>query len=361
LSDESETIPEVAYNSSIGLLTQRKEFNYSTFKGELEQSDKEVDDFVNAFIHRVSNCDLIENYWTDTSKFRVISRLLMKTVASHFWTKTLGFDPLVDSYYLDIKRGEKENKASYKKRKLQHMRIPIKRNDALLREHICDMLVHKHKKAHANALVYILEVICNRDNLNWFASRYISSNENLSPTVEQLRRLGRIPDIKIREYRNLFHIREWVEIQHSVLYETEVRMKELVKQKLIPTNVKQFYDSLIELEKRTKTDPFSATILEVKRLRLGKAAFWKRKGADDQSVQVMNLARRKIREENNMEVFSPQKVLVASGKYGALSEIATCITYVARTNTWEATPMYRELHDAVKVVVDEFLLWLNNA
>jgi hypothetical protein len=361
LEDDGKTA-DAPYNATVALITPQSEFNYSLFKAELTDTDKEVDNFVNTFIARLSTEDLVENYWTDRSKFARLSKLLLKTAASNFWIKTLGFDPLVDSFYLDIKREEKEPKVKYKKRRLQHMRIPIKRNDTLLRESITDMLTHPLNKAHANALVHILNTVCEKTTLEHFASKYIASNESLIPSVEQLRRLGRIPDIRIKEFKNLFHSREWVEIQNSALFINEAKLKTLVKTKLKAENVRTFLNDIRDLERIIKEDAFSSVILDVKRQRLAKAAVWKRKSdSDEDTLQVLAFAKKRIRDDTNLEVFSPNKILVATGKYGGLSELRACIQYSAKDHTWTIGDTYARLPDSQKVVVDEFILWLNSA
>jgi hypothetical protein len=242
-----------------------------------------------------------------------------------------------------------------------HLRLAIMRNEALLRKAIMENLTHDLAKEHANALVHMLRVVCSKQDTSWFFMRHISHNDNLVPTIEMLKRIGKIPDLKIKEFRNLFHPREWIEVQNSVLYQEEQKIKELLKVKLKAESVFDFIKSLHEIDRRVKTDVLSNVILDVKHQRLGKAAAWKRKlDRPEDSVQVMSFARKKIRDEGVMELFSPTRILVSSGKYGAISELRSCIMYEPQSHSWTVGQGYALVPGPQKVVLDEFILWLNS-
>jgi hypothetical protein len=361
LISEKDEITSDPYNASVAIIAPQNQFNYSTFKLKLSDTDKELDFFVNSFIHRVKNMDLVENYWMDKSRFSRISRLMLKTVASECWIKHLKFDPLVDPFFLDVKRDEKMSKSTYKALRKDHLKLPIKRNEALLREAIRENLTHNLAKEHANALVHMLRVVCQKQDMQFFIQRHISVNESLVPTVEMLRRLGKIPDLRIKEYKNLFHPREWTEVGNSPLFITEQRIKELLKTKLTAGNVASFLSEVSEIEKKVRQDTLSNVILDVKHQRLGKAAVWKKKSdRPGDPLQVMNYARRRIRDEGVLDTFSPNRVLVSSGKYGGISELRSCLTYDTQSRSWTVGPSYQYVPESQKVVLDEFILWLNS-
>jgi len=355
LSDADE-VGDVAYNSTVASIALGSDFSYSTFKMELNDVDREVDNFVNTFIHRVETMNLRENFWMDKSRFSKISRLLVRTVASEYWRKTLKFDPLVDSSELDIVRKEKEPLSAFKKRRSDFFRQPLMRNDGLLRKTIKELLFHKQAQAHANALVHMLQIVCRKTDLT-FMEPLMKTIPKLVPTAAELQRIGRIPDVKIKEFKQLFHPSEWKMIMKSSIYNAETKMREFFKKELSHNNVAEEYTQLLSEHKTVNSDVLSQAVVSVKKERLAKMSQWK--AASPKDTVTLHHVRYHILEEKVFETFSPHTILVAAGSRGA-SELPSHVKYDKEKRSYYFQDNESIFSDAAKTAAEEYIVLLNS-
>jgi hypothetical protein len=294
----------------------------------------------------------------DKSEFGTISRCLMMATASEYYKKELKFDPLVDPSQLELKRVDRESQTEYNRRKREHENRPLIRNDALLRSELQKRFTHKDGKAHANALVHILQTVCKETDLTFFR-RYLETTPKLVPTVQMLRRLGLIPDIKIREYNSLFHRSEWIVIQRSMVYKAEDRTKAILREKISIGNLPNILSELGQLSHQVKSDLVSSTILSMKKKRLAKAAIWKRSMARG-TVQPLDEAKHRIHEEGIQTIFSPFEILAAEGLPRA-GELFSFVRYDKNEKSWfSAIQGPEDLVSQALQALGEYIAWLNS-
>jgi len=279
------------------------------------------------------------------------------TVASEYYRKRIGFDPLLDPSCVELKRDKGEQKNAYQQRKRQQMRAPLKRSADNLRETLNSVLTHKNKTAHANALVYMIQVMCKSTDLS-FMEAWLKTCPRAIPTIPMLRRLGKIPDIAIKEFQSLFHLSEWSIIQGSLLYQTEDQLKLIVKKQVTLENLPMILKDLEERSQSVHKDVLSNTILQVKKDRLAKASSWKRNAKG--IVQPLQTAKTKLGEENVRATFSPQRILATANVTGA-SEIDASVEYDNSSRSWFAKQNFVErVSDRCLQAVNEYLFYLNS-
>jgi len=307
------------YNASVGLFTaEKKSFRYAFTDVTLNENDEGVDAFVNEFINHAFNarCEILKTYWNNKSSFRTISRLLLRTLASEVWIKWTKHDLLVPSQFVEVKKEDKETHKAFQKRRAEFFRLPIKRNWQLLRDEIRDSLTHKDSLAHANALVHMLKHAIKRHKPDDF-DRVINSNQKLVPTIPELSRLGLIPDIRIKEYKSLFHPSEWEVVCKSTLLQKEMELKSKLVLKIGSDDVENVLAFFNKIREDVEKDPLANTILDVKKKRLGKANVWKRQIPNSSALNAILLAPKRLSEENVRQIFSPFTIMSASGIQGA--------------------------------------------
>jgi len=339
-------------------VTDGGEFDMSTFKVQMNESDKAVNDFVVLFEARLKHGDLQESYWTDKSEYRQISRYLLLTAVSEYWTKRIKFDPLVDPSQFEVKRNAKEKKGAYKKRLQAVLHARIIHNEARLRQLLSEKIVHEHRVEHANALVHSLRSICQKVDLK-FLEPTIQSNPKLVPSIGMLKRLGRVPDFTIREYKELFFPSEWRVIQTSELYRTEETMRQEFQRPVEMKDVERLLSLFNEFHTRVSRDRLSSAILQKKKDRLTKASSWKRESAGE-VVKPLETARRQFRDESVRSAFSPVDIFVAANEKGA-AEIDSSIVYDTENKTYYLREQIAEhSSETVRAICNEIIVWLNS-
>jgi len=310
------------------------------------------------FEARLKKGDLVENYWTDRSEYRNISRHLLLTAASEYWTKRIKFDPLVDPSQFEVKRNAKEKKGVYKKRLQAVLHARIIHNEAKLRQLLSEKIVHEHRVEHANALVHSLRSICQKTDLK-FLEPIIRSNSKLVPSIGMLRRLGRVPDFTIREYKELFFPSEWRVIQSSELYRTEETLRQEFQKPVEMEDVERLLSLFNDFHTRISRDRLSSAILQKKKDRLTKASSWKREVVGE-TVKPLDTARRQFRDESVRSAFSPVDIFVAANERGA-AEIDSSIQYDAEHKSYYLREQIAEhSSEMVRAICNEIIAWLNS-
>jgi len=293
----------------------------------------------------------------DKSEYRQISRLLLQTVASEYWTRVIGFDPLVDPSQFELKRHENEKKGTYKKRLHAVLHSKVIRNEARLRQLLSERLTHTHRKEHANALVHSVRLIAQRCDEEVLV-KIVKSNPRLTPSIGMLKRLGKVPDFAIREYKDLFFPSEWRLITQSQIYKTEDDLRKTFQQSLEFDKVSDLLAKFDAFHVRVKEDRLSRAILEKKKDRLTKASLWKKEVGGD-TVKPLDMARRRYREENVKSAFSPVDIFVAADEKGA-AEIDSQICYDPENRSFYLREQIAaNSSEMVRAVSNEIIAWLN--
>jgi len=342
LGPSDDAVEDDPWNAAIGLKSKGSEKNLKVERFDFKRNpaDKEVVSFIVQFTARVASGNLEEDYYFDRSHRSKLSRLMVSTLASDMWSNRLGFDPLVPSEYLDVVRRDKESKAAFERRKTEFMKQRIPRFHNILASAIKESLTHDKARDESLSLVYILrqtyQTLGDKSQIDF----YLQSIQKLSPTVAQLRRLGKIPDLKIGEYRNLFLLSEWEEISESPLFKAEAEMKALLKQKITPQSVEDFFKEVFRISESAKADALSLSILEKKRSRLVKAAIWKRNSIrPDSKMDVIKDIRLHAADEDTLRVFSPFDILASANARGS-EEGSTRVRYDSSNKLffWDSRP-----------------------
>jgi len=359
-SDTGETVPD-AWNALVGEFGRGEEkLRVEEFKLERTKNDTEVSNFCAVFATRIKEGDLREDFWNDTSERSRLSKLMVATIASEYWLKHVKFDPLVPPEYLDITRKEREPKAAYERRKVEFMKSRIPRYHNLLAKAIQDSLVHKHAREESLSLTYLIRKAYTHCPNTSRIDEYILSIQKLSPTVAQLRRLGKIPDMKVGEFKNLFLLSEWEQISQSKLFKAETELKEKLKEKISPASFLRFYDDLRKLAEDVRENILAMTILETKKTRLVKATIWKRDSIrPNDTMNVLHNIHRHSGEEGILNTFSPFKLLAACNCRGS-EEGLTRVKYDSNRKSfyWEEIPIEGS-SEPVEKAGREFVALLN--
>jgi len=325
LATAADTAEDAGYNLSVGTAIKGcEDYEIGGFTlDSMTKPDKLLDEYVGVITNRVSNNDLIENFFQDRSEFGSIGRLCMQTLASDYWTEQLGFDPLVPSRSLEISRKEKESKLAFKARRAEFLKKPITRFPRLLSLEIKRFLTHPKAEAHANALTHLLRTAFSRcPDKTWFRE-FISQNPKLIPTVIELQRLGKIPDSHIKEFKNLFHSGEWKIVASSLVYKAEEEIKEILKKKLeSPEDVKPILDRINELRSEVNKDLASVEALRLKKVRLGFATKWRKTLPREVVLDVLRETPKHLNEEKVKETFAPFTLAASSGIRGSDTAIS---------------------------------------
>lgn len=358
MSKDPDKPDQVGFNAAIGILTAGKEFRTAEFQQDLTERDKFVDEFVAGYIARVSTSDLREDYWRDTGDTAKLSRALVSLTASEFYQKTIGFDPLIEASQLDVIRDRKDNRSDLRRKRTDLSRSPLKRNDAILREVLKGYFTHKNAQAHANALVHMLQTVCREYDLK-FMVPVLRGAPKLVPTIQMLRRLGKVPDLTIKEFQSLFFRSEWKQIQRSRLYEAEAKLKEVLRTRITIDNLNEIIKSLGIQSEDIHKDVVSVSILSVKRKRLTKASSWKR-SMPKTIVSPIDMAKRKMDEEGTKDTFSPFEILAATSKVGA-GEVPSMVKYDRDRKRFyaEENPPKNFDQECYEALV-EYVSWLNS-
>jgi hypothetical protein len=320
LADDEEHASSVGYNLSVALtIGQEEDYDIGGFSlPSITTSDKLVDEYVSTITSRISNNDLKENFFQDRSEFGKIGRLCMQTMAADYWTKLLGFDPLVPSQSLDVSKKEGESRQTFKARRAEFLRRPIIRFPRLLALEIKNSLTHEKSEAHANALVHMMRVAIDRNSHSDWMLQFILKNPKLIPTMFELQRLGKVPDVAIKEFKNLFHPGEWRSVILSSVYKAEESIKDLLKTKIRDDNELLSLLKRIEgIREEVRLDPVSNEALRLKKIRLGFATRWRKTLPREVILDVLKETPKHLNEEKVIETFSPFTLAASAGIRGS--------------------------------------------
>jgi hypothetical protein len=310
---------ENGYNTSVAITAGESDYQIGGFSlDRVSESDILVDEYVGGITVRVKSELLQENFFQDRSEHGRIGKLAMQTLASDYWTEILGFDPLVPPEHLELRREEKESDAHYKARRIEFLNAPIQRYPRKLALAIKGSLTHEHAEAHANALVHLLRVTFKRSrNKAWF-EEYISRNHKLIPSMTELKRLGKLPDVKIKEFKNIFHPSEWRIVLGSRLLKADEELKDILKTKLESVEaVTASLNAMTRIRDEVEQDPVSVEALRLKKVRLGFASRWRKTLPRDIVLQVMKELPRHLNDDKVLDTFSPFSLGTAAGYAGS--------------------------------------------
>lgn len=346
-----------AYNRLLSLFIDKEQVNLIEVKQSIESADAPVVEHMSKIIGTVKIGGPIHGYWTDTGNLSHISKLAVRTIASDVWTKELGFDPLIHPSQLNIERKEKEPKNVFKERQRQFFKLPISRHYGLLANALRGVVTTEKSVELSNALVHMLRTVLKSSPGNYL--RWIRTIPKLVPTVNELQRLGKIPDIKIRNYKNIFTPEEWGKIVRSPLYESEVKTKQRLQKKLEADDVPSFLHEMKELGDSVETTPSSAVILAVKKKRLAHTSRWKKK-APRETIVPFDKVKRTCRDDAEVVMaFAPWRILAAFGVKGA-DTADSRLTYSSKDRSWGFESYEDDGTDEVNLAGASFAALLNS-
>jgi hypothetical protein len=270
----------------------------------------------------------LEPFWRCEDASQKTYRLAIQTLASDYWRGVVGFDPLISSDQVSLRKDPKESKDSFVARRKIWMARKIERFHNQLTAHL-----HKSMGGKSDGLqlalstTYLLRELGKKDTrIQNMIARAIASIPALTPTMQMLQRLGRVPDCGIKDFKSLFMASEWKVIMGSALFDSEESIKSLMKKKISHENFGRVVEQLGSIGQTVKSDPLSASVIMAKNQRLGITSEWKRKSRHGEKVQPFVYLARHCGDERVRAIFSPQSLLVASNTAHS-EEISAWVSY----------------------------------
>jgi hypothetical protein len=303
------------------------------FQSEHNASDRAVTQHVGIFLSKLKDHESVRGFWTDTSNLSKLSKLLVSTAASEFWDQKIGFDPLLDSSQVNITRMKGESKAAFSNRSREFMGRKVKRYHNMLSEKLEELFTHNNRREEGLALTHLVRVAVRELDDGRILERDIRSIPKLLPTVPMLRRLGKIPDLKISDFKSLFLHSEWEIIRTSQLLKIEEIIKVRLKTSLDFDDVQGFIDDLNDFQKTIQNDSLSSECLSLKRQRLMFASWWKRQARTTSPMDPLKEFHKHIDESNVKETFNPFRILNLGNIPGS-EEALNHIGYDVTLKSW---------------------------
>jgi hypothetical protein len=330
---EEDEISDSPWNALIGSIQYgQKSVNLETFKVKQSSVDKEVELNVSAMTEAIREGKSIRGYWTDTSNLSRISKLAVSTVASEYWERRIGFDPLIDPSQVSITREKGETRARFSSRQKDFLSKRVKRFHNMLSQSLQEVLTHGYKVEESLALVHLLRTAVRAADLD-VLGKDIKSIPKLIPTAAMLKRIGKIPDVKIKEFKTLYHDIEWSNVISSELYQAEEKLKELMKTSITFDNIEMYIKQLDDIREIVKKDRLSSAIISTKKKRLMYASWWKKSSPRDQPMEPIKEVHKFAGDEKVIQTFSPFDILLSSNVPGA-EEGLTRVKYDTSKKVW---------------------------
>jgi hypothetical protein len=202
-----------------------------------------------------------------------------------------------------------ESKTAFAGRVREFMGRRLKRFHNLLSEKLMELLTHQNRREESLALTHLVRVTVKELDDDHMLEKDIKSVPKLLPTVPVLRRLGKIPDLKIGDFKSLFLHSEWEVIRTSELFKVEQMMKDKLNSSLIFDDVQGFIKDLNEFQRTVSNDSLSTECLAIKRQRLMFASWWKRQARVTGPMEPLKEFYKHIDESNVRETFNPFRIL----------------------------------------------------
>jgi hypothetical protein len=330
---EEDEVSDSPWNALVGSIQHgQKTVNLETFKVKQSAVDKDVELHVSVFTEAIRQGKSVRNYWTDTSNLSRLSKLMMHTLASEYWTRRVGFDALIESSQVSTTREKGESKARYSARQREFLSKRVKRSHNILSQALQEVLTHNHRVEESLALVHLLRTACRDADLDTLG-KDIKTIPKLVPTALMLKRIGKIPDVKIKEFKTLFHDTEWNDIKSSQLYTAEERLKELMKTSISFDNIESFIQDLDDIRQLVHDDRLSSSVVSLKKKRLMYASWWKKTSPRDQPMEPLKEVHKFANDEKVIQTFSPFEIQVAANTPGA-EEGLTRVKYDTSQKAW---------------------------
>jgi hypothetical protein len=330
---EDDEISDSPWNALIGSIQfGQKSVNLETFKVKQNRIDTEVELRISVITEAIRQGKSIRGYWTDTSNLSRISKLAVSTVASEYWERRIGFDPLLDPSQVSITREKGETRARFAARQREFLSKRVKRYHNMLSQSLQEVLTHKHKVEESLALVHLLRTAVRAADLD-VLGKDIKSIPKLVPTAAMLKRIGKIPDVRIKEFKTLYHECEWSSIKTSRLYQAEEELKDLMKTSISFENIELYIIQLDKLREIVKDDRLSSSVISVKKKRLMYASWWKRSVPRDQPMEPIKEVHKFANDEKVIQTFSPFDILLSANVDGA-EEGLTRVQYDTSKKVW---------------------------
>jgi hypothetical protein len=308
--DDGEQLVDDPWNAVVGEMSHgRGVAKIEKTQSERTSSDRAVTQHVGLFLGKLRSRESIRGFWTDPSNLSSLSKLLVCTAASEYWDRKIGFDPLLDSSQVQISRMKGESKSAFASRSREFMARRVKRYHNLLSERLQERLTHNNKREEALSLTHLVRVAVRELDDDHVLEMDIKSIPKLLPTVPVLRRLGKIPDIKIMDFKSLFLTSEWEIIKRSELFKIEQIMKDKLNTALVFNQVQSFIEDLHQFQQVVRDDSLSSECLTIKRQRLMFASWWKRSARGGQPMEPLKEFHKHIDESNVKETFNPFRIL----------------------------------------------------
>jgi hypothetical protein len=202
-----------------------------------------------------------------------------------------------------------ETKAAFAGRSREFMGRRLKRFHNLLSEKLEELLTHRNKREESLALTHMVRIAVRELDDGRILEKDIKSVPKLLPTVPMLRRLGKIPDLKISDFKSLFLHSEWEIIRKSELFKVEQMMKSKLSTSLAFNDIDGFIKDLNEFSRVVESDTLSTECLTLKRQRLMFASWWKRQARVSAPMEPLKEFHKHIEESNVKETFNPFRIL----------------------------------------------------
>jgi hypothetical protein len=309
LTDKDVIIEDDPYNYSVALLTKDQkngEVFHFTDEG-LSQTSKDLLTDLGTYIRDIESKSIPWQQEIGVDNHSLLFKKVNSYLASLFWEYVTG----KSNVYLP--KYELVQKAHTQKRKSQLLTTELD-----LRLFIRKLNSGEHAERMANAYTFVIRELfvkslqSEHDEMLW-RKCLIERHKRFLPTYELWRKIGIIPDTKIRKYKNLFLPLEWeLIVSESSIYKIDDAIRSVTAEKLDYSNVKPKIDKLSGLRSELEKDKISSIIKEVRKSRLRIAGQLKSSYRGSQ-FQLRKEVSKNFRSTNVREGFNPFRICLSVG------------------------------------------------
>jgi len=201
----------------------------------------------------------------------------------------------------------------------------------ILKAHLMQFNKGENKDRMANAFCHLLSGAVHNylkveGGINKMLTDFISKHKKFTPTLKMLRAKGKVPDVKIKKYENLFLSNEWEIIKDSALRKAETTLARTLETAITPFNFEVILHELEDI-RSSIDDKVSKEIKAVRKERLRVASMLKassKKGVFNLNSSVANnFGDKKTRDAFNAFriAFAAERVRIAPSELlGFLTE-----------------------------------------
>jgi len=293
---------------------------------------------VATYIHKVYNHSLDWRCELGDSPSAQIFKLANGMLADLYWEKKTGKRNLLLPHISVQSFHEKDPK-----KKISYVTY-----EDLLRKEFQQYNTGDLKLRMANAYVYLIKqsILHNWSDSTekWVRLHIIDAHKKFIPNITMFRINGYIPDVRIRQYKNLFLDVEWEELtSHSSLFKLEEEVNGMLRKQLDHDEVLTTVIRLGEIGRQLRDSKISETVRNIRRDRIRiagelKGASLKRK---ERSFTLANEIGNNLNSTNIREAFNPFRISFVAGRIQLPP--SECITGISwdegkKLYTWTAPP-----------------------